>query len=190
MNVSCYKKEKLTPCYTESFRDPEVWDALRGIIHNLMRNNAENGAHIFRVWSAGCASGEEVVSLASIFQDLQIEIGNPKLIISIYGTDIREDKIDEAIQLLETRQRSGKLNIRLRKHDLVVDDPLLHMNLILCRNVLMFFKPEYQIMICQKLHRSLRSGGYLILGKAESLKGESEKMFTVIDNKNRIFCKK
>lgn len=161
MNPWYYKKSKLPPTYTEEFRDPEVWEAIKSKVLPSFQNN-----YIIRVWSAGCASGQEAASLANII-----------IRGSIYATDIRED-----IFLKHPR-------VRFRVHDLVADPPLKYMNLVLCRNVLMFFKAEYQNIICDNLYKSLRTGGFLVLGKAENLRGETAKELISVNQHLRIYQK-
>lgn len=159
MNLSYYKKPRLPPAYSEEFRDPIMWQFLREEILPQLKQN-----RVIRIWSAGCASGEEAISLVSI-------IGKG----SIYATDIRED-----IFIKHPK-------VRFRVHDLVADPPLKYMSLVLCRNVLMFFKPEYQNIICDNLYNSLRTGGFLVLGKAENVRGEAAKKLIPINHSLRIY---
>jgi len=120
-SLNHFKKEKLPPCYTEKFRDLEVWDSIKTQLLPKLVNN-----HIVRVWSAGCASGEETFSLASLFQ----QNTKKQIYLSIYGTDIREDKLKEAKTSLAKKPRhyrlpSGKnINIRFKSHNLVTDKPV------------------------------------------------------------------
>lgn len=169
MDLSYYKKLKLPPLYTETFRDPEVWETIRKIVLPEFEKNI-----IVRVWSAGCASGEEVRSLTSLLSE---HFKDKRIHWSVTATDIQENFFP------------NHPRIRFQLHDLVTNPPPKHMNLILCRNVLMFFKPEFQEIICQNLHKSLRPGGFLVLGKAESLKGEVGDLFSVVDARNKIYKK-
>lgn len=177
MQLTYYKKPKLPPQYTEAFRDPEVWEAVRKVVDSSLsagRDNKSSMLRVFRAWSAGCATGEEAYSLTSILQD---SFSGKRIYWKVYATDIK------------TKLKFSHNNIRFKQHDLVADPPLTYMNLIFCRNVLMFFKKEYQEIICKNLYNSLRIGGYLVLGKAEQLRGEVDGKFRIVDNKLRIYQK-
>lgn len=183
MNLDYYKKPKLPPAYTEEFRDPKVWQYLKERIIPRLREN-----RIVRVWSAGCAGGQEAFSVAALAQELRIKNqgSERKTHVSIYGTDISNDIINQAKNNAAIQQFN---NIRFRIHDLAADPPLKYMNLILCRNVLMFFKPYYQQIICGRLYAGLITGGFLILGKVESLRGETAKKLAPINRSLRIYQK-
>jgi len=184
MQLSYYKKPKLPSTYTQEFRDPQVWLVLKD---RVIPDICSSGGRVIRIWSAGCASGEEVFSLVDLFGKSNLKDCH----VSIYGTDIRESKLVNAKMLVADKLENLKPrpNVRFRCHDLAADKPLPLMKLILCRNVLMFFKPIYQDIILQKLYESLTKGGFLVLGRAEYMKGEVKPLFREIDRKNRIFQK-
>jgi len=161
--------------YTKSFRDPDVWKKIR----NILEDEKSNKRKIFRAWSAGCSTGEEAYSLASVLHE-NFESG--KVYWKVYGTDIVPIGIQN-----NTKKFNDK--IRFKHHNLAKEPPFRLMNLVLCRNVLMFFTHEYQEIICDKLYDSLNTGGYLVLGNVESLRGESADKFRVIDKRLRIFQK-
>jgi len=206
MNLSYYKKQKLPPQYTESFRDPEVWEKLKELLLISNKKSATSdflpiinyrqpvaSLQVFRAWSAGCATGEEAYSLANILGEVFEE---ERVHWKVYATDIvtsnqksvisKMNAIDTDYRLLVTDYSN---RLRFRQHDLITDEPLKYMNLILCRNVLMFFTQEYQEIICDKLYNSLRTGGYLVLGKGEHLRGEVTDKLVAVNKKLRIFQK-
>lgn len=180
--------------YTKMFRDPEVWQALEEIMRSEVRNYTVSKYHsivpdiprnpealkIFRIWSAGCATGEEAYSLEIMLEEI---FERERAHWKIYATDIRED-LRFTIGDLRSQSR-----IRFRKHDLVINEPLKLMNLVFCRNTMMFFTQEYQEIICDNLYKSLRTGGYLVLGKAESLRGEAAEKLKTIDKRLKIYQK-
>lgn len=182
----------MPPQYTESFRDPEVWDAVREVVGSSFL-----GSRVFRTWRAGCATGEEAFSLACMLQEI---FAGKRVYWKVYATDIaisdkqsvKSETVDSySLQLkaYSLHLNSNTSNIRFRRHDLVADPPLTFMNLIFCRNVLMFFKKEYQEIICRNLYNGLRTGGYLVLGKAEQIPRGLDKEFSVVDNKLKIYQK-
>jgi len=178
------------------FRDEEVWTELGRIINNENRTVQEDTLRIFRAWSAGCATGEEAYSLASLLGD---SFRDRRVHWRVYATDIclKEKikntgmaKVKNCYNLQPTAYNSQTSSkIRFRYHNLVEDVPLRAMSLILCRNVLMFMKREYQEVVYCKFYEALRKGGYLVLGRGESLHGVAGKLFTTISQKLRIYQK-
>lgn len=154
---------------------------------------------IFRIWSAGCADGTETFNLKSWLKKLAerhkntLQQNRRRILFSIYGTDIREDKLEFA-----TAHESEKywdsdggsiIQLHFRRQDLLEDEPLSHVDLIFCRNVLMFFQAAYQEIIFKKLFHSLKKNGYLVLGRGEYLKPEAENLFQPINKRFRIYQK-
>ena len=176
---------------TEFFRDPELFDYLRDqILPNLLAQARERGE--LRIWSAGCATGEEAYSLAMLIVDL---LGDEleSLTVRIFATDIALDAIDfarrgiypaSALEHLppdlverhfiphdgayEVRKAARGLVI-FGDHDLGHRAPFPRIDLVLCRNVLIYFTAELQRRALQLFAFSLRPGGYLVLGKSESV---------------------
>ena len=174
---------------TEFFRDPPAWEILRHEVLPPMLKQLKPGGS-FRAWSAGCASGEEAYSIAIILADLL----GPRLQefdLKIYATDIDEEELTtarrgeysaEALRRLrpEWRERyfHGKGMLRVNREirrlvifgrsNLAQDAPISHVDLLLCRNVLIYFDSELQTQILQRLHYALEVGGILFLGKSES----------------------
>jgi two-component system CheB/CheR fusion protein len=174
---------------TEFFRDPPAWEILRHEIMPSMLKRIKPG-HSFRAWSAGCASGEEPYSIA-----IQLaEHFGPRIQdydVKIYATDIDDDALNSARRgeySLEGLRRvrpewrekyfhgKGLLRVNREIRRLVIfgrsnlgqDAPISHVNLLVCRNVLIYFDPDLQKQILARLHYALEPGGILFLGKSES----------------------
>jgi len=174
---------------TEFFRDPPAWEILRHETLPSLLKKLKPG-HSFRAWSAGCASGEEPYSIAILLA----EYFGPRIQeydIKIYGTDIDEDALNsarrgefsaEALKRLRVEWREkyfhgkGLLRINREIRKLVIfgrsnlgsDAPISHVNLLTCRNVLIYFDADLQKQILNRLHYALEPGGFLFLGKSES----------------------
>ena len=191
---------------TGFFRDPDTWTYLQqDVLPDLLTDTDGE----IRVWSAGCSSGEEAYSLAMAFSEA---LGIQECIarVKIYGTDVDEDALQEAragtypakaLESLtpELRDRyfepAGtryvfRPDLRRRvifgRHDLTRDAPISRLDLLVCRNTLMYFNVEAQRQIVDRLHFALREGGYLFLGKAEMLLSDSGR-FDVASMRRRIF---
>ena len=195
---------------TAFFRDEPTWDHLaREVVPKLLADKP--GDQPIRMWSAGCASGEEAFSLAILLcEQLGPEIMRQR--VKIYGTDLDEDALAAARQAvypakslagmpeaLVTRyfEKSGsqylfhkdlRRTVIFGRHDLVHAAPISHIDLLACRNTLMYLNSETQSRVLARLHFALEDGGILFLGKAEMLLGHSD-LFTPVDLKRRIFTK-
>ncbi|MND66213.1 Aerobic respiration control sensor protein ArcB [compost metagenome] len=196
---------------TNFFRDREAFEALeRHVLPQLAceRDPAE-GADEIRVWSAGCSTGEEAYSLAMLVcEQLALEQRSHK--VQVFATDLDERAIgiarsgsySEAIvtDVPPSRLRQFFLkedqHYRVRKevrekvlfarHNLLSDPPFSQIDLIVCRNLLIYLDREVQRDILQMFHFALRPGGYLFLGSSESADMASE-LFAPVDKRNRIF---
>jgi two-component system CheB/CheR fusion protein len=193
---------------TSFFRDIEAWTFLqREIVPALISEVA--AAEEIRVWSAGCASGEEAYSLAIAFAEaLGIEECAKR--VKIYGTDVDGEALRDARAGLypakaleafpaELREKYFEPNgsqfafrpdLRRRvifgRHDITSDAPISRLDLLLCRNTLMYFNAETQSHVVDRFHFALREKAYLFLGKAEMLLSEADR-FEVISMQQRIF---
>jgi two-component system CheB/CheR fusion protein len=192
---------------TEFFRDPPAWEALRNEILPPILKALKPGA-AFRAWSAGCASGEETYSAGIILA----EFFGPRIAefdLKIYATDIDEDALTtarrgeysaDALRRVRPEWRAkyfrGKGMLRVSREirrlvifgrsNLVQDAPISHVDLLLCRNVLIYFDSELQKQILVRLHYALEPGGILFLGKSESQLTNSTQ-FRRLDARWRIF---
>jgi two-component system CheB/CheR fusion protein len=176
---------------TEFFRDAELFDELRATILPRLIEDARKGGNELRLWSAGAATGEEAYSLAILCAEL-LSGGNDAINVRIFATDIDDEAIAfarrglypaEALRHLPQAWidryfvRSGdgyEVAKRIRnmtvfgKHDLGKRAPFPRIDLCTCRNVLIYFTRELQLRALQIFAFSLRSGGVLVLGKAET----------------------
>ena len=177
---------------TEFFRDEELFGSLRTrILPELIADARAAGRRELRIWSAGCATGEEAYSVAMIVADtLGEEI--ERWTVRIFATDVDEDAIAfarrgtypgatvESLPAGIVERHFTKLdgsyivqkNIRgltvFGQHDLALRAPFPRVDLVLCRNVMIYFTPELQRRALQLFAFSLREGGVLVLGKAEA----------------------
>jgi two-component system, chemotaxis family, CheB/CheR fusion protein len=197
---------------TSFFRDEAPWTFLRQeVLPELIA--AKRAQEHLRVWSAGCATGQEAYSLAIAFAEAMGAVAFRER-VKIYGTDADEEALNVArlasytAKDLETvdpalvkryfEASSARLVFRpeLRRavifgrHDIVQDAPISRLDLLVCRNTLMYFNAETQQKIVQRFHFALNGEGksYLFLGRAEMLLGHAN-LFTPLDLKCRVFVK-
>ena len=196
---------------TSFFRDPEAFEVLREkILPKIFENKPED--YSLRVWVTGCSTGEEAYSLAMAIREyLDDQKRNCKL--QIFGTDIDEKAIDQArrgffpgnIAVDVTPQRLKRFffkeetGFRIKKEirdtvifavqNLIKDAPFTKMDLISCRNLLIYLEPELQNKLIPLLHYSLKPGGFLFLGSSESI-GRFSDLFTAVDKKWKFFQSK
>jgi two-component system CheB/CheR fusion protein len=195
---------------TSFFRDAEAWEYLGAeILPSVLAAKAPDG--MIRVWSAGCASGEEAYTLAILLAEaLGVEEFRQR--VKVYATDVDEEGLTHArhatyderqvrtvpAPLLERYfdQTGGRFafhkdlrrSVIFGRNDLVQDAPISKIDLLACRNALMYFNAETQSRILSRLHFALAPAGVLFLGKAEMLLSHT-KLFHPIDLKRRVFRK-
>ena len=193
---------------TGFFRDTESWTYLKDEIIPDLLARRDAGEEI-RVWSAGCSSGEEAYSLAITFAEV---MGVDECVkrVKIYGTDVDDEALREArtglyppraLEPLPAElagryfESSGahlafhpelRRRVIFGRHDITRDAPISRLDLLVCRNTLMYFNVEAQSQIIDRFHFALRPGGYLFLGKAEMLLSASDR-FEVASMRQRIF---
>ncbi len=196
---------------TNFFRDPEAFEVLkRKVIPKLLQNKP--GGHTFRVWAPGCASGEEAYSIAMILRELAEE-KKLDFRFQIFATDIDENAIDTArsgiypgnIAIDVTPERlkhfftkeGNAYRIKKEIRDAVIfavqnvirDTPFTKLDLISCRNLLIYLDTELQEKLIPLFHYSLKPGGILFLGSSESI-GKFVDLFSIIEKKWRFFQRK
>src|SRR4051794_20508847 len=195
---------------TSFFRDPEAWDHLRQDVLPTVLSVKDQNAPL-RIWSAGCASGEEAYSLAMVIAEA---IGPDafRQRVKIYATDVDEeglaqarqasysdreirglpldlvDKYFESVGSRYTFRKDLRRSVIFGRNDLVQDAPISRIDLLVCRNTLMYFNAETQSRILSRFHFALTNGGVLFLGKAEMLLSHTG-LFAPIDLKRRLFRK-
>jgi two-component system CheB/CheR fusion protein len=194
---------------TEFFRDPELFDYLKEEVLPELIEEAREEENQLRIWSAGCATGEEAYSLAILVSEvLGREAG--LFNVRIFATDIDEDAVEfarrgvyppSALKGLSEEQighylveEDGSYQVKKQirgmivfgEHDLAQRSPFPHVDLVVSRNVLIYFSNELQRRALQLFAYSLRDGGYLVLGKAESPSLLAD-LFASVDRHNKVY---
>lgn len=201
----------LTVTISRFFRDKEVFHILgHSVVPHLLRgiNQGE-----LKIWSVGCASGEEPYSFAILWKE-ELERRWPRIHLSIVATDIDEKMLERA---REGRYKKSSLkeageetlrnfikvengvcildqtireSVAFKRHDILHEEPLLGMDIIFCRNVAFtYFSKESQINVLKKIATSLRGNGYLVIGKDESLPLTYPTLFVPIFSREKIYQK-
>lgn len=195
---------------TQFFRDPEAWQIFQKyVLPKLIQSRPEGS--MLRVWVVGCSTGEEAYTLAIILQESLDDLGKSETIqFQIFATDTDSDAIDVArtgkypsniemdvsperlerffIKKDETYQINQKLRDRVTfaVHNIIRDPPFAHIDILSCRNLLIYLSPEMQKKLIQLFHYALDPNGILILGTSESISGYGD-LFSVKDGKYKIF---
>jgi two-component system CheB/CheR fusion protein len=193
---------------TNFFRDPEAFQLLRTeVLPSLLKGRTEGSE--FRVWVAGCATGEEAYSIAIVLRELLDEL-HLDLKVQIYATDLDDDAIDRArlgayptsIVQDVTPERlrrfflkdEGGYRIRKELREVVVfavqnvikDPPFTRLDLLSCRNLMIYLEPEAQDRILNTFHYALRPGGVLFLSPSESI-GQHGEQFKPLSRKWTLY---
>ncbi|MGC9271852.1 CheR family methyltransferase, partial [Acidiphilium sp.] len=193
---------------TSFFRDPMVFETVRTtVIPTLMADRSDSRP--VRIWIAGCSTGEETYSLAMLFQEWADDSG-VKLKVQIFASDVDPDAIARArnglypaaiesdvssarLARFFTREEAHyRISRELRSlvvftvHDLLANPPFSRLDMISCRNLLIYLQPEAQAKIIAQFHFALHDGGVLLLGSAETL-GQIDQGFEVISKTERLF---
>jgi two-component system CheB/CheR fusion protein len=197
---------------TRFFRDEAVFRSLKKrFLPALLKSKSKDRQPELRAWVPGCATGEEVYSLAiSILETLGAKPS--KMQIQIFGTDLSESVIEHARlgiyssaiekDVSRTRlkrffvKRDGSYQIHqnvrnictFARQNICADPPFSRLDLISCRNVLIYLSPDLHKRCIPQFHYALNPGGYLILGPAESV-GLYDELFKLVDRKNKIYAK-
>ena len=197
---------------TRFFRDETLFRVLKKhFLPGLLKNKKKDRQKELRVWVPGCATGEEVYSLAiSILEVLGSQLS--KIRVQIFGTDLSESVIEHARagiypgaiekdvskarlnRFFVKRDGSYQINRSVRdictfaRQNITADPPFSRLDLISCRNVLIYLSPELHKRCIPQFHYALNSDGYLILGPAESV-GVYDELFKLVDKKNKIYTK-
>jgi two-component system CheB/CheR fusion protein len=193
---------------TSFFRNSYAFEDLEKLLGKLVYNSQDND---IRVWIPGCATGEEAYSIAMILRE-EVRKQNKRKRIQIFATDISDDAISKARNAIFTKEElehikheyissyfitSGdyfeiKKDLRdsviFSKHDIIKDPAFLKLDLISCRNLLIYFNNSLQKRIMSIFHNSLKSNGLLFLGKSESITNLSD-LFITINSRSKIFKK-
>jgi chemotaxis methyl-accepting protein methylase len=203
----------LTVNVTKFFRNPETYAAIEKNVIPELWDKRRNG---IRVWSAGCASGEEPYSVAILFHKHAAATRGEKRLdeVEIVGTDIDREVLGEAqrafyaesalsdtplalrdryfpqVAGLRTMLSEVRKLVRFETDDLLAfDPPVDDVHLIVCRNVIIYFERAAQDRLFEEFHRVLAPGGFLVLGKVETLLGDARALFTPVNARERVFQK-
>jgi two-component system, chemotaxis family, CheB/CheR fusion protein len=195
---------------TGFFRDPQTWEYLaEEIAPQLLATRAPESP--LRLWCAGCASGEEPYTVAMVLARV---MGDPEFRarVKIYATDVDEEALDQArhgaylprqiedvppdalerfFERTEQRyvfRKDLRQSVIFGRNDLVQDAPISRIDLLVCRNALMYFNAETQSQILRRFHFALDDDGYLLLGKSEMLITHTD-LFAPLELKRRVFRK-
>ena len=205
--------DELTVNVTEMFRDPGFWRVMREeIIPGILLNHKQ-----FKIWHAGCSSGEEVFSMAILLKEMGIQ-NDVTLIASDLDVNILEKAKSGSypIKNMELNEKNyirfqgtgtlkeyykeenGKAvfdkelvnQVSFRKHDLVTGEVFNKFDLVLCRNVMIYFNQALQNDVLKKFHESLFKYGYLAIGSKESLIWcDIASKFIVVNNEEKVYKK-
>jgi len=195
---------------TSFFRDPAVWDALQSQVLPALLAACPEGASL-RAWVAGCSTGEEAYSLAMAFREVQQRLkpaGRQSL--QIFATDLDPDAIAKGRRAIypknivadvsaerlkrffveeEGGYRVGKEireTVVFATQNAIMDPPFTNLDILTCRNLLIYLGPELQGKLLPLFHYSLKPGGILLLGSAESI-GNYGELFEPIESAARLF---
>jgi chemotaxis methyl-accepting protein methylase len=195
---------------TSFFRDPACWEELRKKILPALIASRPNG-HVLRAWVPGCSTGEEAYSLAMAFKEVMDNSkSRKKITLQVFATDLDKDAIEKARQgiypenicadvspKLMTRffkkdEHGCRVNSEIREmvifapQSLIMDPPFTKLDILTCRNLMIYLAPEMQKKLIPLFHYALTPGGILFLGSAETV-GSFTDLFTPLNNKLRIF---
>ncbi|HVP48110.1 MAG TPA: chemotaxis protein CheB [Bryobacteraceae bacterium] len=194
---------------TQFFRDPETFQALKTQIFPKIAGEGSGGV---RVWVPGCSTGEEVYSLAISLLEY-LEEREHQVHIQLFGTEISEQALErartglynEAIAADVTRERLKRFFLKVERgyqiskrirdccifarQNLTRDPPFSKLDLISCRNVLIYLGPELQKKVLPIFHYALKPNGFLLLGSSETI-GTYGEMFSLVDKKHKIFARR
>ncbi len=194
---------------TSFFRDTEAFAGLEKVVSRILAG--KQAGDDIRIWVAGCATGEEAYSLAILFSE-HLGSAFDHYRVQIFATDIDMEAMGRArrgvfaASSLAHMDRNRikahftphgdryEINKNLRdvvifaRQDLVQDPPFLRLDLVTCRNVLIYFQSELQARLLSVFHYALNPGGYMFLGKSESV-FQQEGLFQVVDKDARLFSR-
>ena len=195
---------------TNFFRDAAVWENLKETVIPELMDETPHG-HVLRAWVAGCSTGEEAYTLAIVFMEVQEKLQNHKnLTLQIFATDLEHDAIEiarrgvyssniaadvspERLSRFFTPMTKGyTVNTAIREmvvfapQNVIKDPPFTKLDILTCRNLLIYMQSDLQKKVIALFHYSLNPGGFMVLGTSESLGTESEG-FSEVDSKLKIF---
>ena len=193
---------------TNFFRDPDAFDALKlEVLPQLFKDKPES--YVFRIWVAGCATGEEAYSIAILLSEYMEEIHQEYKVL-LFATDIDDDAINiaragfyppniaqdmnpERLRRFFVKEDAG---FRVKKHiremvvfamqNIIKDPPFTRLDLLSCRNLMIYLESEVQSRLIPAFHYALKPGGVLFLSPSESIGSHSE-LFSAINRKWKLY---
>jgi len=205
--------ETLTVKVSRFFRDPKVFELLGNmIIPEIISRKQTEIVKKIRAWSCGSAFGQEAYSMAILFCEA-LGRGLNEFDIQIMATDIDKNTLEEAQWGSYDMKALNKISpllvfkyftrvddryvvndkvrslVKFKYHDIVSGNTISGMDLVLCRNLLIYFQKELQEKILRKLHTALNPGGFLVLGNTESIPPQMRDFFDVVSLRERIYRK-
>ncbi len=196
---------------SEFFRDTDVWIELKNTIKEVVQQKASRNDRVLIIWSSACATGEEPYSLAIMLKDafgseiknfaLQIIASDidPKALRASdkaeYQSRVMRNLSKEQVEKYFTQLNSDTWKIKdeiknmvtFKSTDLISSEFTKNIDIILCRNVFIYFTRSLQDQILMKFYHSLREGGYLIIGKTETMWAEAKQIFEEVNALTRIY---
>ncbi len=196
---------------TDFFRDTDAFNGLGKVVYDLVKKHNVNEQ--IRIWVPGCANGEEAYSISILFQKARVAL-RKEVNYQIFATDIDEFALSQARkatfsenqvknidpQVLDTYfyMKEGVYTVKkvIRDHvvfarqNVVMDPPFSRLDLVSCRNVMIYFSIDLQRQVLQTFHFALKPNGYLFLGKAESANSVTPELFDTYDKASQIFKRK
>lgn len=195
---------------TNFFRDPAVWEYLvKDALPQLLSRRATE--HNFRAWCVGCSTGEEAYSLAIIFTEALQQLPKQHAFqVQIFASDLSPDAIaiarrgkypltisahisdDRLAQFFTKHDSHYQINQRIRdlvlfaQQDVIIDPPFTKLDLIICRNLMIYFDAKLQSRLLPLFHYSMRSGGMMLLGSSETI-GRFQHLFSPIESKFKLY---
>ncbi|MDY0747561.1 chemotaxis protein CheB [Paucibacter sp. R3-3] len=195
---------------TSFFRDPAVWDEMKEKVFPGLLKGATQGTPL-RAWVAGCSTGEEAYSLAMVFREtadaMQLP---PSVTLQIFATDLSADAITIARRGMYSAKVAADMSperfarffspqgegvaiakdirdmVLFAQHDVILDPPFTKLDLLSCRNLMIYFNAALQRRLIPLFHYSLKSGGTLLLGASETV-GRASSLFTPLGAKSRLY---
>jgi two-component system CheB/CheR fusion protein len=196
---------------TKFFRDPEAFDALKKEVFPALTNNRSRHDPI-RVWTLACSTGEEAYSIAMAFAEFAEELGRP-VPLQVFATDLNAASVERARAAVYPRTAVSELNVqRVRRffvevdgsyriakpirdacifarHNVLADPPFSRVDLVSCRNMLIYLGTELQQKVIPILHYALQPSGYLWLGTSETI-GSYRELFELKNTRYKIYAKR
>ena len=194
---------------TKFFRDEEAFSAVyRNVLPGIFNNKTDS--EIIKVWSVACSSGEEAYSLAMLFYEYMERYKKQEYTVKIFATDIDQDALNTASKAFYPKSALKDMSadrikrffvaegdgytvnavirkmVIFAKHDITKDPPFGKIELLSCRNMLIYMNPMLQKKVLRSFHFALNEGGYLFLGPSESL-GALKEHLQDVDKKWKIY---